>query len=303
MVQFHDLEGRSPGPKDYWKLDTGNDLTIHGLRAALAERNFTILTSGNNTRRRALYARAQRGLMSYEGMPTRELRRYATQRGVKIIYVPKATRITIKAQLEQADEDATFDRFAELPPELRKIIFQHHFDSFPTTEKPKNRTQEQKWKNKTQPPITQVSRLIRSEALPLFYNSYAVQLVSVGHNVHAPYQFERSPATDRFLQNMDAQNLGRVKSIQVDFDNLNTRVTIDLNNRVEPVSLADVYYTGPLDPAEAVQFKTRRQQLLSALRILALSIAARPGPSRFVEKDMEVMGEEVRSILDVAATQ
>lgn len=35
----------------------------------------------------------------------------------------------LKAQLEQADEDATFDYFTSLPPELRERIYKLYFGS------------------------------------------------------------------------------------------------------------------------------------------------------------------------------
>jgi hypothetical protein len=288
MVQFHNSDRSSTGPTDYWKLDTGNNLTGHGLREALVEKRFAVLKSANNTRLRVLYVRAQRGLMSYEGMSTRDLRLYMAQRGKKVIYVPKATKTTIKAQLEQADEDSTFDRFSDHPPELRQNIFQIHFDSS-TTER----------LDKTQPPVTQVSHTFRNESLPLFYDSYDLQLVPEGH-VRDPYIFQASTKTADLIKDTNILNLGRVKSIQLDFNNLNTRVTIDLDNEDEPVSLAAVYWRGL--PGLTPPSQDQLQQLLSELRTFVLSMAARQKPYRFQVGDMQKVGEKVRSILGVATT-
>jgi len=293
MVQFHDLDGRLPGPNDYWKLDTGNNLTSYGLREYLKEKNFALLKRVNKTRLRALYVRTQRGLMSYERMSTRELRLYAAQRGVKIIHVPKATKTTIKAQLEQADEDATFDRFSDHPAELSQNILQRHLDSLTTLQRPNN---------KTQPPITQASRMFSSLALPLFYDSYDMHLVSDGP-VHDPYKFQPSTETAHLLQHIDGRNLGRVRSFLLDFNNLNVRMTIDLREN-DPVSnLCNIYTWMAGYEALERNFATRaiRQQLLAALRAFALSMAARQGPLRFSVRDVDHMGELVRSSL-VAAT-
>lgn len=60
--------------------------------------------------------------------------------------------------LEEADEDATFDQFLELPPELRNYIFMLQFQTFDpfTLGQPLS------------PPITTVCRQLRQETISLF---------------------------------------------------------------------------------------------------------------------------------------
>jgi hypothetical protein len=65
--------------------------------------------------------------------------------------------------LEQADEDATFDRFSELPPEVREQIFEQYFDSL-------NNYLGGVSIPGGQPPIALASRQARLEALPLYYS-------------------------------------------------------------------------------------------------------------------------------------
>lgn len=79
-----------------------------------------------------------------------------------------STSTTTKPQLisalEKADEDRTFLRFMDLPPELRTRIYDFYFeplhrvrwDVAPYTIPP--------------PPITIVSKQLRLESHPLFYN-------------------------------------------------------------------------------------------------------------------------------------
>jgi len=158
MVQFYQY-GRS-GRNTYWKLDSGIALSTDSLGNNLSNNNFTALKKSTKPRLRELYIRSQRGLLSYEGLPLRELRRFTAQRAL-----PDSTKTALnsikalKGLLEKADDDATFGRFTELPPELRQIILLHYFDSLVVREV----------RYKHQPPITLVSRNLRKESLPLFY--------------------------------------------------------------------------------------------------------------------------------------
>jgi hypothetical protein len=288
MVQLYDdYDWRLPGPKEYWKLDSGKRLRSQLLREKLREGHHSALKSVNNTRLRALYVRTQRGLLSFESMPPLELRHYAAQRGLTV--APSATPKAVKAQLEQADDDATFDRFTDLPPEIRQIIYQYYLDSSVASAGSKY---------KYQPPLTMTSRMIRRETLPLFFDCWDIEITSAGH-LTAPYKFHPCTRTARLLQSTTTQNLARVKSIQLWFDDLKAGATIDLRNQ-DPISKVDVWRTGWSDVIEAG--RARQQHLSAALRSLALSMAARPGPFRFRLSDVEDVGETIRIIID-AETQ
>lgn len=287
MVQYLDNGGRRLNANDYWKLDPGDHLKSRILRQRLEEKTFAVLKRVNNTRLRALYVRCQRGLMSYEGLSFRELKLYAAQRGIKITVFPKATPTTIKAQLEQADEDATFNRLDDLPPELRLMIFQHYYNSLMSTERPKNREQ---------PPLTLASRITRQESLPLFYNSYDLQLDS-GGSALIPYKFRPWHATARLLQCIPTHSLARIKSIQLNFYDLNVGVTLDLRNKDDPVGKISTWLNGHNG------FRDPRQQLSRALRSFTISTATREGPFRFQLSDVEEMGEMVSKIIKEPPTQ
>ncbi len=72
----------------------------------------------------------------------------------------RATRADMIAILEQADDERVFPRFMDLPPELRVEIYGHHFRSF------------DEGILAVQPPLTTVCKLLRQEALPMFYRSH-----------------------------------------------------------------------------------------------------------------------------------
>ena len=226
-------------------------------------------------------------------MPPNELRFYASERGLTVPFT--ATKNSIKAQLEQADDNATFDRFTELPPELRQIIFEYYMDSTLANRRPKSIYQ---------PPLTMTSRMIREESLPLFYDCWDVELASEGP-ITSPYKLHPSATTARFLQNTPTHLLARIKSFDLIFDNLNFRVAIDLRKQ-NPIGTVYIFHGGywewELKTNEAT--RSRKQHLLSALHTLAISMAARPGPPSFRLSDVDEVGETFRRIIiDETATQ
>lgn len=288
MVHLHNFGGYGiAGPKDYWKLDSGFHWQKRGLREKLSKNKHSgfKIGCGNTARLRELYVRHQRGLLSFESLPLQELRQFATVRGITVD--PNAVSTVVKAQLEKADNEATFDRFTDLPPEVRQIIFRHYYESLLSSIRAVR---------KYQPPITMVSRMIRQESLPLLYGYCGrLEIVSDGP-ITAPYKLNPSLATAKFLQSTPAHLLARIRLLQLTFTNLNFRAAIDLSNQHDPVCKVSSY--GRYHSWEMTEATLARQQHIpSALRALATSIAARPGPLRLQLSDIEDMGEMVRSII------
>lgn len=115
---------------------------------------------------------SDRGRIVYEheAMRVEELLRFIRDRGLKtprfarpnsnIEHPPHVEKQICVKFLEAADKDRTFSRFADLPPELRERIYKFYLSEFP-----------KKLKCPTQPPLARSCRLLRHEALPLFYKS------------------------------------------------------------------------------------------------------------------------------------
>ncbi|GAB7330206.1 hypothetical protein MBLNU13_g01868t2 [Cladosporium sp. NU13] len=91
----------------------------------IGENRHSLFKGGCGTAARlmAFYIRRQRGLLSFKCLPLQELRHFATLRGIQV--GPDATATIVKAQLEKADNEATFDRITELPPEIRQSTPTH----------------------------------------------------------------------------------------------------------------------------------------------------------------------------------
>jgi len=237
----------------------------------------------------ALYAPYQRGLLSYELMPLRELKLYATQRALPITPGQKVTLTSLKTQLEQADEGATF-RLSELPPELRGLIFSYYFNSFVESDSPHLNCQ---------PPITLVSRTIRQESLPLFYGCqnlgfdvFDLLRLPGSESISLSY----STRTRQLLQHTTAEQFGWIRYLSVSskMSDCDVGLAIDLCNKRVPV---EVFY----HLCSARGFLPHTQEcadhLLSELNTFVRAIAAREGACKLRKSDLNQLHETVRYIL------
>jgi hypothetical protein len=217
MVQICD-HGYGEGSKDWWTLDSGKQRGKKEILQIFKDRNYFHKSKSKDIDHlRALYIRCQRGLMSYEGVPIRELKLYLIQRGLPVIDMDKKVTLTgLKAQLEQADEDVTF-RLSDLPPELRNIIFSYYFDSVVDVRYAPL---------KHQPPISQVSRIIRRETLPLFFGRFAFIFT------FSRYPTQPAADTERYLSRTSAHNFAFIRrfAMCIDLDRVLTVIFHNDNN-------------------------------------------------------------------------
>ncbi|EME84354.1 uncharacterized protein MYCFIDRAFT_173359 [Pseudocercospora fijiensis CIRAD86] len=164
----------------YWMLDDCSKISDANIELELKDKGIFPPAGTQPARRIALLSRAQRGLLIYEKCTLEELRRFCMQRAILKTGGKKCERSNIKhavegrfkksnfikqarddeliTLLETADEHSTLERFLDLDPAIRKQIFSMHLSSLEYHHIP------------TLPPVTRVSRLIRQETYPLFYD-------------------------------------------------------------------------------------------------------------------------------------
>jgi hypothetical protein len=80
----------------------------------------------------------------------------------------RRSRRNMIQHLEQADETAAFDRFLDLPPELRNRIYSYHLESSGRTTR------------LHPPPITMVFRQLHQETVLLYYHTCTVCITFSG---------------------------------------------------------------------------------------------------------------------------
>ncbi|CZT20612.1 uncharacterized protein RCC_06470 [Ramularia collo-cygni] len=172
-------------------------------------------TSGTSrSRLRILAYRAQRRLRCYDGDPKNLLRIFCRQRGLPIA-LQKAHKLELIKALETADELATFDRFLDLPAELRLLVYGFHFDDF---EMRANCTDKilshRELTYPATPAIAQVCSLIRRESLPCFYQTTSFVFIALTRpkKLNVPPK-PRASAGVRFLKTLPAETIAMIRHI------------------------------------------------------------------------------------------
>lgn len=283
MVQFTDhsqfgILSLSERPDLYWKLDSGKQDDVKALLRALKSANFPHNSNTSQARLQELYIHCQRGLKSYETMKLPELQLCAAQRGLPVAVDQGGMPWSLKTQLEQADEEVSFNSFLDLLTELRLKIYTLYFKSFIGT----------RAYIESQPPITGVSKAIRHESLSAFYGCCNFRL-DINDVTITRGLLICSPETDRFLERTTADHFGLIRVIDVHFHygTSETRLHIDLCNKITPVKA--VHQRHCTYPSRSLS-----EQTLSDLRGLVLDIAAREGDAKLRKDDLKDLHEILR---------
>ncbi|KAF7185352.1 hypothetical protein HII31_13331 [Pseudocercospora fuligena] len=168
-----------PDPRNYWHLKVPG--SVADLKTSLDSRGLSYLKSSNKATLTEIHIRKQCGLLDYQQCDIDELSGFCITRGLlplpKLEGKNKRQRKKVLIQhLQDADDSSTFNKFLDLPPELRVNIYEFYFQdlqaSIPNLLLGTPNVSD--WSPdvaKTQPPITITSRLIRKEALPVFYDN------------------------------------------------------------------------------------------------------------------------------------
>ncbi|KAM0703575.1 hypothetical protein Q7P35_009514 [Cladosporium inversicolor] len=279
---------------NYWMLDSGRHRDKRLLRSDMKRANFPTNKATNTARMRELFIRCQRGLLSYERLPSRDLKLFISQRGLPVTPNQKTTVAALRAQLEQADDDATFDRFSDLPPELRQLICTHYFKSLDHPV-PSGRDNDLR----CQPPITFASHDTRRESLPAFYESCVFVVRTEWYPKYPLRGFygALSLNTSAFLKGTFTPNFARIKLLDLDLRDLSINLALDSNNKRVPIRFECYLYPRPFQRGLVPAHDELHDLLLSALRTIAVGIATREGPLKLRQSDLKQLYDVARSII------
>ena len=168
-------------------------------RAALQKKKFYFRKAEKKDRLWTLYHRMQRGLPSYDQWTVPQLEgRFKARR--LTIFAEKVRKTDLVEALELSDEDVRFEKFMDLPPELRVRIYTMHLQDLPTLPDGPH-----------QPPICLVSSQIRKESLPLFYSKCVFNLWL---NASFKY-FTFRTFFEKFVAYTSKDNLARIKKVKL----------------------------------------------------------------------------------------
>jgi hypothetical protein len=159
------IRGRLGLPTDiYWRFDSVLvHLMMEDSRKLLEPHKYPCKGSTEGLKYFAL--RALRCLPSYERHKVSELRLLAHQRGIDV--ATKAIRKQMIEALCLADENSHFERFLDLPAELRERIYELHCADFA----------DEVLTNSTYPPLARLDKQFRDKLLPIFYKDCTFGMV------------------------------------------------------------------------------------------------------------------------------
>lgn len=201
VVYTHLPIGKREGYNNYWKLESNRHHGTAALRARLRHLNYKFQSSANKDRLIQLLSRHGRGLLSYDAYRVDELRTFCQERGLLSASSSRPQKVQMILRLETADEMATFERFMNLPPELRVLTYTIYFKSLPALSQP------------VQPPISKVSTLIRKESLPTFFKTCNF-VFDVTCTTARPFQLHSSPPS--FFSRTDDERLKQIRHLTID---------------------------------------------------------------------------------------
>ncbi|SMR64016.1 unnamed protein product [Zymoseptoria tritici ST99CH_3D1] len=141
-------------PSDYWKLRKYGFASVVHMKRFLQSVGYHCNTSHTKSKMTALLARYEQDFLSYSKCTIRELKSFVVQRDLAIESHRKSSMIQ---SLEEADDNITFDKFLDLPPEVRERIYGNHLDSLNL----------KGLVNALPPPITRTCKVVRHESLSM----------------------------------------------------------------------------------------------------------------------------------------
>ncbi|KXT18576.1 hypothetical protein AC579_9792 [Pseudocercospora musae] len=168
--QFSDAKWSHSG--DYWMLEKPRSSAA--ARRYLDDRGASYLKNSAIERLQVLCGRVQRGLPIYDKIDIQTLQQSCNARGLPsggTTGTVKRRKEILIERLEAADDSLTFDRFLDLPPELRLEVYGFYFSDVINSLKPAG------WGGYRQPPITTLDRISRKEALDEFYKVMPFELI------------------------------------------------------------------------------------------------------------------------------
>ena len=178
------------------------------LKAAMEAKKFYFKKAEKRGRLIELYYRMQRGLPSYDHWRVPELRKRFRARNLTI-FTEKAYKTDLIEALEASDEDMRFERFMDLPVELRARVYIMYYEDLPSLPTAPRH-----------PPISLVSSQIRQESLPLFYSTCVFKI-----EINAHFQRRSLGYSKDFRSHTPPENVSRIKKV-----NLHTYGGVGLNS-------------------------------------------------------------------------
>ena len=193
----------------YWRLDERHQSSV-SLRDELSAFGFTSTELRiPNYRLQDLLRRVHQGLLCYQRCTEQELLKFARDRNIpqrmsKTWRSDTPKDILVKL-LEHADEQLSFTKFLDLPPEVRVRIYELHDEDFDAV-----------LSTPTLPPLARTCKLLQREVSPIFYKRHTFWICYVLRNQHDSGRHVRQDVdTALWLFTVSPEYVQNIRSLNV----------------------------------------------------------------------------------------
>ncbi|KAK3722724.1 hypothetical protein LTR37_002295 [Vermiconidia calcicola] len=200
----------TPAFDSYWRLGEYTDVDRRLLRSRIISAGYKDV-SGNMLKAHLVVKaqRLDRGWIIYQNCTDQELATFLRERRLERPGTEDSSSVVewrnSKIRLLcRADAELEFNRFLDLPAELRKRVYELYVEAFPKV-----------LQTPIQPPLACVSRLLRQEVLPVFYNLRTFTITLVHHNRHVRLGWRMDADTLSFLHNLANGQVSNIRSFQL----------------------------------------------------------------------------------------
>jgi hypothetical protein len=192
----------------YWKLPDFNTQTTKQLHRELNDRGYRIASGTRKAQLVYHRERHERNLPSYVKYTAAELGKFARARGLIPSSGKAPSKLDLIDLLSEADENPRFERFAELPPELRVLVYEHYVEGFCDVEN-----------TLLPPPLALMSKQLMKEVMPVFYERSVFKLRYRQSNTSdqwQPAQYRPDWESFDFLRHADDSIVGQFRKFRIE---------------------------------------------------------------------------------------
>lgn len=144
-----------------------NHLSYTDMKLIVKTRNYALFPDSRPNYLRHCVQNIARGLLQYKRYPTNDLHWFLQDRNTRYRRDSRNLgRTDVIKLLEVADDNPHFDRFMELPLEVRCMVYEYSKSTMSAIA-----DSESCFKTPTLPALSQVSHLVRFESLEVFYRT------------------------------------------------------------------------------------------------------------------------------------
>ncbi|KAK3702019.1 hypothetical protein LTR37_015133 [Vermiconidia calcicola] len=284
----------------YWRLGNYGNVHKEVLRSRLIAAGYKDVRG--KMAKDDLVVKAQRldrGWIIYQNCTDLDLATFMRERGLMRpeTWQPiswSERRESIIRFLCRADAELKFNRFVDLPAELRKRVYELYVEALPEV-----------LETPTQPPLARVSRLLRQEVLPVFYSlrTFAIRLVLDESRPRPGWRLDAASST--FLHNLANGQISNIRTIELnvtrrcghnrDYFQHPCRFVLGLD-KAECRSIKEYVFTFKDDASRSTANPQQRiDAVLLELNEVIKNITQRGGEKRFTMEDVYALRRAVES--------